>query len=1466
MPNASKKKPIHKKEKILSKNLFPVVGIGASAGGLEAFKKLLNAIPEKSGMAYIIVQHLHPEHTSALPQILQRETNIPVHEISDNVEVEPDNIYIIPANKMLAATDGVLKLSPRPDDHLNMPIDIFFTSLAEVHQSHSIGVVLSGNGKDGTRGLKSIKDHGGITFVQDPASAVYSDMPQSAIDAGVADFILASEKMPQRLLELDKTFNKAFHAKGPSTHEELTEEESYRQILALLRIRNGVDFTHYKQSTIRRRILRRMALLQINKVIDYQEYLKQNKQEQDLLFKDILIPVTEFFRDPKTFEYLCDAIFPELIKNKQSDTLRFWIAGCSTGEEAYSMGICLYEYLSDKVSDIKIQIFATDISEESINIARTGIYDKKNLEGISDSRLQQFFTKMDGHYHVKKIIRDMCVFATHNFLKDPPFAKIDLISCRNVLIYMEPFLQKKALTTFHYALNGEGLPAGRQGYLLLGKSETAGTTDLFHLVGKKEKIFTRKAVPGRFTNVPSERREESLKDKDFAIRSSEQKKDDFQKNADDILLSKYTPPGVIVDEQFDIVQFRGQTGAFLEPSPGKASLNVLKMAREGLSFEIRNALHRAKTANETFVKEGIPINKGKKLVTIEVVPLLNTISPHFLILFREELAMGKGQEGKGRRQMAKGNEQRDAKDSRISQLEKDLLQAREDMCSITEDQEAANEELQSANEELLSGSEEMQTLNEELETSKEELQSTNEELLTVNQELFDRNEQYNHARLYAEAVVMTIHEPLVVLAKDFRIKSVNPSFYKTFQLTEEKTLGKVLFELENNGWDIPDLRSQLLKIQTQEEKSLEWELSYRFPTVGERTICFNARPLQKENGESWVLLAMEDITERKIVEQNRNMLSTIVDNSNDAIISKKLDGTIMSWNRGAENIFGYSMEEMVGKNILFIIPPELYYEEEMIISKIKKGEAIPHFDTVRLGKGGKRINASVTISPLKDAKGKITGASKILRDITEKIIAQKKIEESELRLNILIQSSPFAIGLLQGKDLIISAANDAIINILGKGPDIVGKPYFELMPELVEQGYKEVFHEVYITGKPVNAVETAVDIVRNGKMETQYYNFLLFAQRNIDNEIDGIGIIASEVTAMATYHHRLKESEEQFRQTADLLPDKVFKADANGNFFYINKAWEQTTGLAQDELKNDGWLQTVHPDDLEEVKKHLKQIVETGNDCELQFRIEDKTGNYRWHLCRAMALKEDDGKITMWIGATTDIQDQKRKEEEKSEFISIASHELKTPLTASKLYINLLEEGLSREGNSNNLMFAQKAGKSIERLEMLIKELLDINKIQHGKLDLNLTTFDFNEMLDGAIEEVRLSAPGYSILKTGYINLPFTGDRDRLQQVVVNLLTNAVKYSPESDEVFVTASAENGMIKVAVKDHGIGIRKENLKKIFDLYYREAESSRPFQGFGIGLSISSEIVHRHNGKIWAESKPGKGTTVYFTLPV
>jgi two-component system, chemotaxis family, CheB/CheR fusion protein len=703
------------KTKELSANLFPVVGVGASAGGLEAFKRLVRAIPENSGMAYILVQHLEPNHESMLVDILQKVTRIPVQEITNNVRVEPNHVYVIPSNKMLTANDGRLELSPRPaKKEKNMSIDVFFTSLSEVHREHAIGVVLSGMGTDGTLGLKVIKEHGGFTFAQDQASAAFHGMPQSAIDAEAVDFILAPEQIP---LQVARLF------------------ESFTQLLALVSGEKGTDFTHYKQSTIRRRIMRRMGLKKMDDIAAYFTFCKENVGEQDLLYQDLLIPVTGFFRDPRTFDVLCAKIFPQLLKGKSlTNPLRIWIAGCSTGQEAYSMAICLSDHLGEKISEYKIQIFATDILERSITKARTGIYSKKDMAGVSAERERKYFTVVDGGSHITKSIRDLCVFAPHDFVKDPPFANMDLVSCRNVLIYLETFLQKRALTIFHYALNSGG-------YLLLGHSETAApASDLFLRYGKDEKLYTRKPVPGRFLPPVSNSVRTTLWDKGKADKK-ESRPNDFQKSADDMVLSRFNPPGVVVNAHLEIVQFRGFTGSWLEPSPGKPSLNVLKMVKQGLSFELRSAINKAKGNTLTVLKENIPLQlMGKQhLVTIEVIPLVDMVEHYYMILFREKpeiTAVPTGPDA----QTGAADRTKNRESERNELLQKEMAQLREDMRILMRDQEVVNDELQRANEELLSGSEELQSLNEELETSKEEIQSTNEELTTSIQELSDREQ------------------------------------------------------------------------------------------------------------------------------------------------------------------------------------------------------------------------------------------------------------------------------------------------------------------------------------------------------------------------------------------------------------------------------------------------------------------------------------------------------------------------------------------------------------------------------------------------------------------------------------------------------------------------------------------------------------------------------------------------------
>ncbi|MGV8945502.1 MAG: chemotaxis protein CheB [Lutibacter sp.] len=841
---------------------FPIIGIGASAGGLDAFKRLLTAITESSGMAYVLVQHLDPSHESFLPEILQRVTKIPVHEITDDIHLAPDHIYIIPSNKILTSTDGVLQLTPRDKKTLNLSIDAFFTSLAEVHKEFAVGVVLSGTGNDGTLGLKAIKEHGGISIAQDSESATYNSMPQSAVNAGVVDFILAPEKIPEQLLKINRTY-KTSHVFKEEEHFPKDDEEIFKQIILALHHRSGVDFSFYKRPTFHRRIARRIAMVNKNNLSEYLKFLRANVAEQDALFQDVLIPVTSFFRDPKTFQNLNDIVFPALFKDKPTDEpFRVWIAGCSTGEEAFSIAISLREFLEDSstssgLSNTKIQIFASDISEKAIKKARAAIYTKAEVEHISDSQLKKYFVKANGNYELSKIIRDICVFAPHNFLKDPPFAKMDLISCRNVLIYMDTFLQKKALTTFHYALK-------EKGFLLLGKSETIGAcSDLFSHFVMNDKIYSRKPVPGRFMHVATERKEESLVTKEKTVTKPETVRTDFRKSAEQIMILR-SPVSVVVNEQMDIVHIHGDISPFLQQPQGKPSHNLMKMAKEGLAFELRNAIHKAKAGEETVIKEDIPVksNGEQSMITIEITPLTNTVDLHYLIQFNKKSVAD------GKKEKKSASQKDNTQQIRNKELEKELLQIREDMRSITEDMEAYNEELQSANEELQSSNEEMQSLNEELETSREELQSTNEELIIVNQELLEKQEQLNSARYYAESIVSTIREPLIVLDKTLRIKTANASFYKVFNAEEQNTEGKLFYEIQNHQWDDHLMRTLLEKILPEKERLTDFEIILNFPSIGKRTLLLNALQILNEKKlENLILLAIEDITERKAAEQ-----------------------------------------------------------------------------------------------------------------------------------------------------------------------------------------------------------------------------------------------------------------------------------------------------------------------------------------------------------------------------------------------------------------------------------------------------------------------------------------------------------------------------------------------------------------------------------------------------------------------
>ncbi|HME97851.1 MAG TPA: chemotaxis protein CheB, partial [Methylomirabilota bacterium] len=722
---------------------FPTVGIGASAGGLDAFTEILRALPPDTGMAFVVIQHLDPTHASMLPEILGRATSMPVTEVADQMVVKPNHVYVIPPGVTMAITRGTLQLTPRREvKGQHRPIDHFLRALAEDQGHRAIGVILSGSATDGTLGLEAIKAEGGITFAQDE-SAQHTSMPNSAIAAGCVDFVLPPAEIAQEIARISR------HPYVTRGAEEILSspgsEPSLSRVLDQLRVATGVDFSSYKRNTLLRRITRRAVLHKMDGLRDYARFLQGDPAETEALYQDVLISVTSFFRNSDAFEILKSKVFPRLVKDRsRHDPVRVWSIGCSTGEEAYSIAIAWAEFSEAARLQIPLQVFATDLNGASIEKARAGIYRRSIVQDVSPERLRRFFFESDGTYRISKAIRDTTVFARHNVLTEPPFSRIDLISCRNLLIYLELSLQQKAMGMMHYALKPGGV-------LWLGSSETIGSyRDLFDVEDGKYKMYVKKPGPPRLvpralsTDMPAPRRAEP------SAREVGVAGPDVHREADRILLAKYTPPSVLVNADMEILQFRGDTGPYLTPAPGKASLNLLKMLRDGLLVGIRAALHRAKREETPIREDGLQVrsNGGFRQVNVHVVPIRGTTpaSPlHFVVLFEDvpgvDAARSPKQKGKARRVGAADRKTRESEsiERETARLTQELAATREYLQSVIEQQEAANEELQSSNEEVQSANEELQSINEELETSKEEVQSSNEELATVNEELQNRN-------------------------------------------------------------------------------------------------------------------------------------------------------------------------------------------------------------------------------------------------------------------------------------------------------------------------------------------------------------------------------------------------------------------------------------------------------------------------------------------------------------------------------------------------------------------------------------------------------------------------------------------------------------------------------------------------------------------------------------------------------
>jgi two-component system CheB/CheR fusion protein len=1625
---------------------FVVVGVGASAGGLEALKRLLARLPADTGMAFVLVTHLDPSHESILPELLARSTQLPVSEVEDGTPVAPDHVYVMPRNTSMSIEGGALRLRPRKEGReQRRPIDSFLQSLAEDQNTRAIGVILSGTATDGTLGLEAIKAEGGITFAQDPKSAKFDSMPRSAIAAGCVDFILSAEEIANELARISRHPYVALTSAAKPDSEEIEQpagKNGFNKILTLLRRTTGVDFSLYKTNTLHRRISRRMILNKMDGLEDYARYLRENAAEVENLYQDILINVTSFFRNPESFEVLKEKIFPRLIeRNAPDEPLRIWVMGCSTGEEAYSIAMAFTEFSSERSGHIPVQIFATDINEKSIEKARAGLYSKDITADVSSERLRRFFTEADGGYRVSKPLRDMCVFARQNAVADPPFSRMDLISCRNLLIYLESALQKQILPLIHYALKPTGI-------LWLGSSETAGAAlDLFEPEDKRHRFYARKPATklprlGYLTGAEARKKDIAPSAVEPVGPTATSIEKEAQREADRIILARYAPASALINENMDVLQLRGDTAPYLEQSHGKAARNLLKLAREDLIVALRAAVDEARKDDNPVRKENLRVryNRVTSYVNLEVIPLKHPLSRehHFLTLFETAET-----ETEGRARKAEGG-RRKSEEQRIKQLQQELTAARDYLQSVIEEYEAANEELQSAGEEVQSSNEELQSINEELETSKEELESSNEELTTLNEELNNRNtelgllnsdlanvlgsvripilildnqlrirrftpaaekllkliqtdvgrpigdlkinldysdleslitevidtgnvkereaqdgdgrwyslrvrpykthdnkidgavvvfldidalkqteREIREERNYAEAILRTSQAPLIVLGADLRANTANDAFYETFKVTPDETEGRLIYDLGNRQWDIPGLRQLLEDIIPRKNFFNNFEVVHEFQTIGKRIMVLNARRLDNpDGGPERILLGIDDVTERlgaaalreseerfrmladnapsliwvtsptgakfvnrayleflgvgeeevlgdkwakfihpedreayvnayreatsnrirfeaelrfrrrdgeyrwmhsvgmprfeggefkgyvgstfdihdrKLAETAMAQMAAIVESSDDSIISTDSNGIIASWNKGAEQLFGYTAEEVIGKPVMILIPPGRADEEPYILERIKRGEQVDPYETVRRREDGSEVDISLTVSPIRDKAGKVIGASKIAHDITERKRAEARLrEEAEI------------IETINRTGRVISAE----LNLQN-----VVKEVTDAATELVGAQFGAFFYNVIDDGG-----ESYILYALSGAPHEAFAQFPM--PRNTDlfgPTFRGEGTIRIDDVKKDP---RYGKTPPYYGMPQGHLPVRSYLAVP-----VVSRTGEVLGGLF-----------FGHPDEGVFTERH-ERIVEG--------------------LAAQAAVAIDNTRLYELS------QREREKAEEasrlKDEFLATVSHELRSPLNAILGWARMLSENrLDKEKSARALEVIYR---NASAQNQLIGDLLEVSRIITGKLRLEVSEVELIPIINTAIDAVRPAAEAKQIKLVSSFD-PAAGlaavDPDRLQQIVWNLLSNAVKFTPRGGQVAVRLEREVEHITIIVSDTGMGIEPVFLPFVFDRFrQQEGDTTRGHGGLGLGLAIVRHLVELHGGTVGAAS-PGKGRGATFTV--
>jgi len=952
---------------------FPIVCIGASAGGLDAFEQFLGNVPENSGMAYIIIQHLDPTQQGMLPELLQRISRMPVSQVKDNMTVKPNNVYVIPPNKSMSILKGVLYLfNPVETRGLRLPIDFFLLSLAEDQKEYGVAVILSGMGSDGSAGVRALKDENGIVVVQEPSDAKYDSMPRNAMDAASVDIMAPANELPVKILK----YLKQTHVVASDTDIEIKDQSALDKIIIILRAQTGNDFTLYKKNTIYRRIERRMDVHKIDKIASYVGFLHENPKEVDILFKELLIGVTNFFRDPEVWKMLGETVLPDIIKKKPEGTvLRAWVAGCSTGEEAYSLAIVFKEALekNNPHGGISIQIFATDLDNEAIETARKGLFSDKITSDVSPKRLERFFHATEDGYRVNNEIREMVVFAKHNIILHPPFTKLDILTCRNLLIYMDAELQKKLLGLFYYSINPKG-------YMVLGSAETLGSqSHFFDALDNKLKIYQRTVTsqapelfdfPSSFSRTKSANTEPLIPVKATS---------NIQILADQLLLQYFSPPGVLVNDKGDIIYISGRTGKYLEPAVGKANMNIFAMLRDGLQNEFPSAFRQVIIKKEPVILNNIKIgtNGGTQYinVTIQWIEKPEALHGMVMIVFRDipkttaNHVLGK-------------KDEKSPNTLKQFELEKELQHVREQMQSTLEEMQTSQEELKSTNEELQSTNEELQSTNEELTTSKEEMQSLNEELQTVNAELLSKVDDFSRVNNDMKNLLNSTDIATLFLDKDLNIRRYTNQATKIFKLIKSD-IGRP-FTDQVSDLEYPELANDALEVL----RTLVF-IQKQITTSDGRWFSTRIMPYRTfDDRIDGLVITFFNISDHKQLEvelnETRQIRSLLLNKSTDIILKLSIDWSIMECNVEAEKFFGRKRKEVLNQNYFELLVPESNQKKtEKELTKLLKNGEDTNYTMLMLAASNQQIKVEWSVNILMNSLNTPTGMIIIAKNTTK---------------------------------------------------------------------------------------------------------------------------------------------------------------------------------------------------------------------------------------------------------------------------------------------------------------------------------------------------------------------------------------------------------------------------------------------------------------------------------------------------